>query len=201
MQHDDQELHVSLRNEGFEIRRKSAPIRGPVDNSPESSIVMRGEYEALQRRVAQLEEGLRVVRVSREQAHTLCTEYERERDAAQQHNTILEEANKTAHERVAQLATENRLMLGENAKLRGWVQDLAQKDVRDMEFDKLKSSHATLLGAVVWALGYTDFRARENGEGPYWWRPELRRRAALTPEQIEQAKAALTPQAGKGGGA
>lgn len=60
---------------------------------------------------------------------------------------------------------------------------------------------ARLRGAIMWALGYTDFRARENGEGPYWWRPELRRRAALTPEQIESAQATLTPQGGKGVGA
>lgn len=69
------------------------------------------------------------------------------------------------------------------------------------ELQALRDEMARLRGAIVWALGYTDFRAREEGEGAYWWRPELRRRAALTPEQIEQAKAALTPQAGKGGGA
>jgi hypothetical protein len=64
----------------------------------------------------------------------------------------------------------------------------------------MRDEVARLRGAIVWALGYTDFRAREEGEGAYWWRPELRRRAALTPEQIESAQAALTPQAGKGGG-
>ena len=70
--------------------------------------------------------------------------------------------------------------------------------VAEGDYDALRDEVARLRGAIVWALGYTDFRAREEGEGAYWWRPELRRRAALTPEQIEQAKAALTPQAGKG---
>jgi hypothetical protein len=27
-----------------------------------------------------------------------------------------------------------------------------------------------------WLLGYTDFRQREQGEGAYWWRKELRKR-------------------------
>lgn len=27
-----------------------------------------------------------------------------------------------------------------------------------------------------WLLGYTDFRQREEGEGAYWWRKELRER-------------------------
>lgn len=64
------------------------------------------------------------------------------------------------------------------------------------ELQALRDENKRLRGAIVWALGYTDFRAREEGEGAYWWRPELRRRAALTLEQIE---AALAPQAGKGG--
>lgn len=66
------------------------------------------------------------------------------------------------------------------------------------EIEALREDVARLTKAIVWALGYTDFRARENGEGAYWWRPELRRRAALTPKQIEAAQAALTQ--GKGGG-
>jgi hypothetical protein len=34
--------------------------------------------------------------------------------------------------------------------------------------------------AIVWALGYTDFRGREEGEGAYWWRKELSTRAGLS---------------------
>ena len=45
--------------------------------------------------------------------------------------------------------------------------------------------------AIVWALGYTDFRPREEGEGSYWWRTELRLRAKLTGEQIDAILATL----------
>jgi hypothetical protein len=31
--------------------------------------------------------------------------------------------------------------------------------------------------AIRWALGYTNFRQRLEGEGQYWWRKELRKRA------------------------
>jgi hypothetical protein len=38
----------------------------------------------------------------------------------------------------------------------------------------------TLEAAVRWALGEgDDFPTREAGQGMYWWRTELRRRAAL----------------------
>lgn len=38
-----------------------------------------------------------------------------------------------------------------------------------------------LEGAVRWALGESGhFEKRAKGDGPYWWRRELRRRAALT---------------------
>ena len=39
---------------------------------------------------------------------------------------------------------------------------------------------AVLEAAIEWALGAAeDFRARRDGEGAYWWRAELRQRAAL----------------------
>ena len=38
------------------------------------------------------------------------------------------------------------------------------------ERDRLKE-------AVLWALGYTDFRGRRADEGHFWWRKELRARA------------------------
>ena len=56
----------------------------------------------------------------------------------------------------------------------------------------LRDERDRLARAIVWALGYTDFRAREPGEGPYWWRIELRLRAKLTGEQIDAILAALT---------
>lgn len=33
--------------------------------------------------------------------------------------------------------------------------------------------------AVKWALGYTNFRPRAEGEGAYWWRRELSARVSL----------------------
>jgi len=38
-----------------------------------------------------------------------------------------------------------------------------------------------LRDAIVWALGETDFRERRPGEGPFYWRRELRTRAGLDP--------------------
>lgn len=34
-----------------------------------------------------------------------------------------------------------------------------------------------LRAAIRWALGYTNFRARKDTEGPYWWRSQLRKMA------------------------
>jgi len=42
-----------------------------------------------------------------------------------------------------------------------------------VEIKKLKK-------AVLWALGSeSDFKQRKEGEGAYWWRKELRKRAGL----------------------
>ena len=64
------------------------------------------------------------------------------------------------------------------------------------ELETLRDERDRLARAIVWALGYTDFRAREQGEGAYWWRTELRLRAKLTGEQIDAIQAALTPAGG-----
>lgn len=41
-----------------------------------------------------------------------------------------------------------------------------------------------LEAAIRWALGEGDeFPHRIPGDGPYWWRHELRQRAALNPKQ------------------
>lgn len=72
-------------------------------------------------------------------------------------------------------------------------------DRADSHFDDLQTlrdERDRLARAIVWALGYTDFRAREQGEGAYWWRTELRLRAKLTGEQIDAILAALTPAGG-----
>jgi len=61
-----------------------------------------------------------------------------------------------------------------------------------LDNDKVHAQLATLTAerdrlreAVLWALGYTDFRARKDGDGPYWWRTELRSRAL--PDGISEA--------------
>lgn len=48
------------------------------------------------------------------------------------------------------------------------------------EFTRDSEQIRVLREAIAWALGENDdFRAREPGEGAYWWRKELRERAAL----------------------
>ena len=68
--------------------------------------------------------------------------------------------------------------------------------VKDLHSQALRTENARLREALVWALGYTNFRAREHGEGPYWWRVELRLRSKLTGEQIDATLAALQPERG-----
>ena len=47
------------------------------------------------------------------------------------------------------------------------------------ERDTLRAENERLREAIAWALGENgDFRVREDGEGRYWWRTELRARAS-----------------------
>ena len=78
-----------------------------------------------------------------------------------------------------------------------WMRRAAGLDGEGPDYNTLRAENARLREAVVWALGYTDFRAREHGEGPYWWRVELRLRSKLTGEQIDATLAALQPERGK----
>ena len=82
--------------------------------------------------------------------------------------------------------------MSEQERLKASQIQYAQEDA----LDALRAENARLREAVVWALGYTDFRAREHGEGPYWWRVELRLRSKLTGEQIDATLAALQPERG-----
>lgn len=54
---------------------------------------------------------------------------------------------------------------------------------------KLESAESALRAqqdAIRWALGELgDFPARQEGQGAYWWRTELRRRAAMPPAPAE----------------
>lgn len=51
----------------------------------------------------------------------------------------------------------------------------------------LREQNRVLREAVIWALGYHDFRERQEGEGPYWWRRELMHRSGLTQGDLDQA--------------
>lgn len=51
--------------------------------------------------------------------------------------------------------------------------------IKDAELTTLRAENERLREAISWALGETDFRPRKEGEGAYWWRKELRERAAL----------------------
>lgn len=57
--------------------------------------------------------------------------------------------------------------------------------------EQLRERVGELEAAIVWALGYTDFRARKDGEGSYYWRKELSERAGITHEEAEAIAAAL----------
>lgn len=54
----------------------------------------------------------------------------------------------------------------------------ASNDPRDEQIKVLRD-------AIVWALGYTNFKHREDGEGAYWWRKELQQRSGLTQADCE----------------
>lgn len=47
------------------------------------------------------------------------------------------------------------------------------------ELRALKKENARLRSSIRWALGYTNFRPRNEGEGAYWWRSELRKRSGI----------------------
>ena len=54
-------------------------------------------------------------------------------------------------------------------------------DKAEAERDAAKARAEKAEAAIQWALGEVgEFRARETDDPPYWWRPELRRRASLT---------------------
>ena len=54
-------------------------------------------------------------------------------------------------------------------------------------YEQLREQNRVLREAVIWALGYHDFRERQEGEGPYWWRRELMHRSGLTQGDLDQA--------------
>jgi hypothetical protein len=71
------------------------------------------------------------------------------------------------------------LQIQRNAELSEQVSEMhRQLAAMTQERDRLKE-------AVLWALGYTDFRGRRADEGHFWWRKELRARAL--PDGISEA--------------
>jgi len=78
-----------------------------------------------------------------------------------------------------------------NRAARSWKENAKayRKLARHLEnlLHESQSREARLLDAIKWALGESDegFRAREPDEGAYWWRKELRQRAALA-QSLEQ---------------
>ena len=56
---------------------------------------------------------------------------------------------------------------------------------------------AELKAAIVWALGYTNFPGREDGQGAFYWRKELRERSGISHEEAQEIAARLlAPVAG-----
>lgn len=56
---------------------------------------------------------------------------------------------------------------------------------------RLRKENARMAAAIIWALGYTNFRERREGEGAYYWRKELRLLSACP--AIDRAIRSLPP--------
>ena len=67
------------------------------------------------------------------------------------------------------------------------IRYVVNKTDHDLVVDALREQNRVLKEAVIWALGYHDFRERQEGEGPYWWRRELMHRSGLTQGDLDQA--------------
>lgn len=62
---------------------------------------------------------------------------------------------------------------------------------KERECERMRADVVRLGQAILWADGqHEDFRPRERGEGAYWWRKELMRRAGITPS----TRALLAPE-------
>lgn len=66
-------------------------------------------------------------------------------------------------------------------------QDAADLHIKNVhlqaELSAARETIARMHGAIEWALGYTDFAPRAEGQGAYWWRKELRARSGFTFQQ------------------
>lgn len=65
--------------------------------------------------------------------------------------------------------------------------------------EEKETPNENMRAAILWALGeFGDFRPRELGEGAYWWRRELRQRAALTSSLATKPQAPVLPAQAEG---
>jgi hypothetical protein len=78
------------------------------------------------------------------------------------------------------------LDLAAAAALTAAAQEIERLEQRAAE---LEQDAARYRAAILWALGGegSDFRPRMEGEGAYWWRKELRKRAAIDAAMKEGA--------------
>lgn len=92
-------------------------------------------------------------------------------------------------EEIAPLHEQHQRMKGEIDEWRTVTErfDMLKAELRDKE-QQLQAARE----AIMWALGYWSFRARKDGEGPYYWRKELRERAfpnGITEQDIKAYQA------------
>lgn len=85
---------------------------------------------------------------------------------------------------IAEMMQENKRMTDEIERLTKDRDDLIAEATKGgfwgKACDKATARAERYEQAIRWALGEVDdFRPRQDGEGAYWWRKELRRRAAL----------------------
>lgn len=58
---------------------------------------------------------------------------------------------------------------------------------RTDEIDRLRAENERLREAIFWACGVNGtFRLREDGEGQFWWRKELRELAGISGEELNR---------------
>jgi len=136
-----------------------------------SAIDAKSEITDLQRQLADLTKLYEDVRY----------EHASEKSAKEQLEIQLAEAKERAEEFV------NRQMEDDNT-----IQ--AMELALEKKNDKLATAQAQLkrLGdIIVWALGYTDFAERKDGQGAYWWRTEMRAKLDKAGFKVNQAKQAL----------
>lgn len=52
------------------------------------------------------------------------------------------------------------------------------------EVQRLKLKAHTMINAIRWALGYSDFEKPKDEKKPFWWRPQLREMSGLEEKEL-----------------